>query len=161
MHEERPVLLIEHEHEDAMTFRRILGLAVSPSGLVHAQDKEGALLYLQERAIKPQLIIMNVDAPQMTAVSFLRILKQDPVFKSIPVVALAGQRCVDTINSSFSMGIAGYMVKDEDPSQFTTKLAVIIDYWGLNRLPLMELLHKAAGCESATPSAVVPRDAMF
>lgn len=145
MHDEWPVLLIEDDHDDAMTFRRMLEISACTCPLIHAQDKEGGLLYLQERSGKPKLVVLNLDTPNMSGTAFLEVVKQDPILCSIPVVGLVRDNDPVQVQRSFALGIAGYIVKADEPADFSTQIAVLLDYWQLSRVPLTVLLGESVG----------------
>lgn len=142
MHEDRPILLIEDEQNAAMTFRRMLGISACTCPLVHAQDKEGALLFLQERSTKPRLVVMNMDTASMSGTEFLEIVKQDPILCSVPIVGLSTNNDPVIVQHSFALGIAGYIVKAENDADLASQVAVILDYWQLNRVALVTLLDE-------------------
>lgn len=144
MQDERPILLIEDEQNSALTFRRILNASACMCPLIHAQDKEGALLFLQERTPKPRLIVMNMDTPSLSGMEFLEGVKQDPTLCGVPVVGLATDRDPAVVYRCFALGIAGYIVKADQQADFASQVAVILDYWQLNRVPLTTLLDDCA-----------------
>ena len=112
MHDERPVLLIEDEHNDVLVFRQILEMSACTCPLIHTHDKEKALMYLQDRSIKPQLIVMNLESPELSGAEFLATLKQDATLCSIPVVGLARERHSEVVRQCFAFGIAGLQSVD-------------------------------------------------
>lgn len=74
-----------------------------------AQDAETAILRQ-----KPDLILMDIQLPEMDGLSFTRRLKADPSTASIIVVAMTAHAMVGDREDAIAAGCAGYISKPID-----------------------------------------------
>jgi two-component system response regulator len=109
------VMLIEDSPEDIAYARRILKrnhldrhLAVAAGGkeafesLEHLADNESLL---------PNLIILDINLPDMSGIELLGRIKKDSRLRHIPVVMLTGSNIDGDIQKSYDMGANTYLVK--------------------------------------------------
>ena len=71
----------------------------------------------------------------MNGIEFLQVAKRDEVLKSIPVVILTTSKEQQDRIESFKFGVAGYMIKPVDYSQFVEMMQAIKMYWTLSQQP--------------------------
>jgi CheY-like chemotaxis protein len=63
---------------------------------------------------KPDLILMDIQLPEMDGLAFTRRLKADPTTASIPVVAMTAHVMVGDRRDALAAGCAGYIAKPID-----------------------------------------------
>lgn len=132
----KPILLVEDDSVDAMTVRRIFTELKVKNQMVHVVDGEEALNYLRNSKNKrPCVILLDLNMPRMNGIEFLRIIKDDDDFRSIPVIVLTTSREDQDKIDSFKLGIAGYILKTVDYKRFATIMGVMDMYWTLSELP--------------------------
>ncbi len=136
MRSSRPILLVEDDGVDVMTVRRALEDLRVTNQLVPMGDGKAALDYLRScGALKPSVILLDLNMPRMSGTEFLRIVKTDEALRMIPVVVLTTSDTEQDIAKSFDLGAAGYMVKSVDYDKFIETIKVINLYWTLRKLP--------------------------
>jgi CheY-like chemotaxis protein len=136
MKSDKPILLVEDDRVDAMTVQRALKDLKVMNRLDIAGDGEEALAFLRDPANeRPCLILLDLNMPRMNGIEFLEVIKQDEVLKRIPVVVLTTSAEEQDKLDSFSLGVAGYMVKPVDYGQFVEVVRTIDLYWTLSELP--------------------------
>ena len=136
MNSEQPLLLVEDDEIDVLTFKRSLKEIHLANHLYVASDGEEALSILREPAYaRPCLILLDLNMPRMTGLEFLRMVKQDEHLKRIPVIILTTSNDERDKIESFKLGVAGYMVKPVDYHQFVEVIRIIDLYWTLSELP--------------------------
>ncbi|MDR1052230.1 MAG: response regulator [Deltaproteobacteria bacterium] len=79
--------------------------------LVQSADKMFKLLARKE----PDLIILDLDMPQMGGLEALRILKANDRTAAIPVIIFSGRTDVDSLKEGLGLGAADYIVKPSLP----------------------------------------------
>ncbi len=137
------ILLIEDDLVDVKIVKR----AFKESGVVNplfvVSNGEEALKFLKneapyEDALKfprPGMILLDLNLPVMGGLTFLENYRKDPILQSIPSVVLTtSDEELDRVNS-YSIGVAGYIVKPVDFSQFVDAVKKIDLYWSLCELP--------------------------
>jgi CheY-like chemotaxis protein len=85
---------------------------------------------------KPAVILLDLKMPRMDGIEVLRVIKNDPVLKVIPVVMLTSSREENDVVQSYELGVNAYVVKPVDFSQFVEAVKQLGAFWAvLNELP--------------------------
>ncbi|MFP4155495.1 MAG: response regulator [Halothiobacillaceae bacterium] len=128
------VLLIEDEPADAHLIRMAFDESRLLVRLEHTEDGADALDYLNRRAgyedaIRPDLILVDLNMPRMDGRGFLKAVKKDPNLRSIPVVVLTTSQAESDVFDSYDLGAAGFIVKPLDVNDFIEQVRALGDYW--------------------------------
>lgn len=105
------VLLVEDNEDNRIiysTVLRHLGYAV-----VEAQDGLRAIELARE--VKPDIILMDISIPELDGWEATRILRQDPITKDIPIVALTAHALADDRERATALGFTSYLAKPVEP----------------------------------------------
>lgn len=146
----KPILLVEDDTIDAMTVKRAFKELKVNNPLTHALNGEEALAQLQQQESEtPCVILLDLNMPKMNGVEFLKIAKDDPSLKKIPVVVLTTSNEERDIVESFKLGVAGYIVKPVDYRKFVEAIRTIDLYWTLSELPGSEVESEQVCCRGA------------
>ena len=107
------ILLVEDNIEDAAVTKRVLLHNKLNGGLVIAASGKEALAALQNRAMAdlPQLILLDINLPDISGIDLLTSIKKDKNLSNIPVVILTGSNEDQDIQKSYDMGASSYLVK--------------------------------------------------
>ena len=136
MKNSKPILLVEDDRVDAMTFERALKELNITNQLVHAANGEEALDYLSKNGGKNAcVILLDLNMPTMSGLEFLKIVKADEALRAIPVIALTTSDYSDDKIESFKLGVCGYIVKPADYKSFVEAIGIVNSYWTLSELP--------------------------
>ncbi|MHC4644411.1 MAG: response regulator [Planctomycetota bacterium] len=145
----KPILLVEDDRVDAMTFKRTLGDLSIKNPVVHSINGEEALEYLRNDGNEvPCFIFLDLNMPRMNGIEFLKIIKEDKILRRIPVVVLTTSDNERDIIESFEFGVAGYMVKPADYSEFVEAIRTVNLYWNLSKLPGAGANHERCKVQS-------------
>jgi CheY-like chemotaxis protein len=132
----KPILLVEDDRVDMMTFKRTLNDLGVKNEVVHTVNGEEALHYLKnDDNEEPCYIFLDLNMPKMNGIEFLKIVKADKALKRIPVIVLTTSNNEKDIVESFEFGVAGYMVKPADYKEFVEAIRTVNLYWNLSKLP--------------------------
>lgn len=136
MQNAKPVLLVEDNIVNAMAVKRAFGNLKAPKSVVHLENGEEALKYLKDDSNrKPDLILLDINMPGMNGIDFLRIIKGNPILKSIPVVMLATSDDERDITDCFELNVVGYVIKPLDEELFVETIETVARYWCCSKLP--------------------------
>ena len=107
------LMLIEDDLLDAAAARRLLRHNALDRDLVIAADGRQAVSILQNSAPAdlPQLILLDINLPDMSGIELLKNIKKEDKFKDIPVVILTGSNEDKDIQKSYDLGAKSYLVK--------------------------------------------------
>ena len=133
---DKPILLVEDDQVDTMTVTRALKEIHVTNKLMHVENGEEALDYLQDSTSdKPCIMLLDLNMPIMNGIELLKVVKNDQQLKRIPVVVLTtSEEQQDKVNS-FNLGIAGYMTKPVDYRKFVEIMRSIDAYWTMSEMP--------------------------
>ncbi len=108
--------------DDCATTRRLLSVYLRQEGydLVHAVNGLDALEKLALRSV--DLVITDMNMPQMDGVALARALKQDPVFKWIPIVMLTTEGEERERQHGLEAGAAAYLIKPVTQEQLAQEV---------------------------------------
>ncbi|MEL6863660.1 MAG: response regulator [Bacteroidota bacterium] len=136
MRNQKPILLVEDDHVDAMTVKRAFRDIRVSNAIVHLENGEEALRYLRaENQPKPAIILLDLNMPRMNGIEFLDVVKNDLQLRSIPIVVLTTSTEYNDRTESFQYSVAGYMVKPVIYSEFVDMIQTISTYWSNSELP--------------------------
>jgi two-component system response regulator len=108
------VLLVEDNPEHVFITKRILKLNKLDRDLVLAESGRNAQQALESSAQEgalPNLILLDLNLPDISGIELLTWIKEDPRFSPIPVVILTGSNVDDDIQRSYDLGARTYLVK--------------------------------------------------
>lgn len=107
------VLLVEDNPEDAAVTARVLKHNMLSNGLIIAASGSEALSALKNEssAELPQLILLDINLPDVSGIDLLTRIKSDSNLNAIPVVILTGSNEDQDIQKSYDLGACSYLVK--------------------------------------------------
>jgi CheY-like chemotaxis protein len=135
------ILLLEDEPADANLVRIALQENKICCRLNHVLDGVEGWEFLRRQgnfqdAPRPDLILLDLNMPRMNGREFLKAVKADDQFRSIPVVVLTTSDVHRDVEASYQLGASGYITKPVDFLQFASAIKQLGNYWfGLVRLP--------------------------
>lgn len=84
----------------------------------------------------PAVILLDLKMPRMDGIEVLKVIKNDPVLKLIPVVMVTSSREESDLFQSYELGVNAYVVKPVDFKQFIDAIKQLGAFWAvLNELP--------------------------
>jgi two-component system cell cycle response regulator DivK len=108
--------------EDSPLNRRLIEAVLKPRGfqVLTAEDgRQGIDLAMAEL---PDLILMDVQLPEVSGYDATRILKSRPETRHIPIVALTAHAMADERDRAIAAGCDGYITKPIDTRQFPDQI---------------------------------------
>lgn len=89
---------------------------------------------------QPDLILLDVEMPQMNGYELIRILKQSPLYHDIPVIFLTGLEGQDSELTALRLGALDYMQKPVIPElvRARVKLHLELDMYRKNLLEMVD-----------------------
>ena len=120
------IMLVEDNPEDVAFTKRLLKHNQLDGDLVLAFNGLQALEALEKKAKErdlPNLILLDINLPDISGIDLLTRIKQDERFRRIPVVILTGSNEDADIQRSYDLGASTYLVKPI----FSDALMLVID----------------------------------
>jgi two-component system response regulator len=114
MEREIKILLVEDNEADAAVTIRLLNFNKLNKDLILAKNGQDAIEALQKKnreGNSPNLILLDINLPDISGIDLLTRIKEDELFRKIPVVILTGSNEDQDIQKSYDLGASSYLVK--------------------------------------------------
>ena len=139
---QRPILilLVEDNEGDVRLTREAFKEGRVANRLEVVSDGVEALRYLRregphKEAIRPDLILLDLNLPKMDGREVLEKIKTDPQLKRTPVVVLTTSNAEDDIVRTYDLHANCYITKPVDFENFVGVVRSIDEFW-LNTVTL-------------------------
>lgn len=137
------ILLVEDNPEDAELTIRALKKNNVLNPLLHVKDGEEALAFIfgtgkyanRNLAIRPHLILLDLNMPKVNGMEVLQKIKSDERTKAIPVVILTSSKEEPDIETCYKLGANSFIVKPVGFENFTKAITELGFYWLLLNQP--------------------------
>ncbi|MGV0103531.1 Response regulator [Nostoc sp. DSM 114160] len=135
---EKPLLLIvEDSNEDFEALQRFLGCSTIAIAIQRCVNGEEALAFLyrtgsyveRKSALRPGLIVLDLNLPGTDGREVLRRIKQDDNLKMIPVVVFTTSNNPKDIEVCYQYGVNSYIVKPINFAQLKRDIQMLVEYW--------------------------------
>ena len=113
------VLYVEDNFENRVLIRRIL----QAEGYIVLEAESASEAIATVRELKPDIILMDINMPDMDGYTLTSKIKSIPHLKSVPVVALTANVMKGDRERSFQAGCDGYIQKPVDVDSFPVQVA--------------------------------------
>lgn len=97
--------------DDSNTVRRVTARILQEQGFESSQARDGheALVYMAER--RPDLVLLDLEMPEMDGFEVLERMRKDPKLKEVPVIIITSRAGEKHHERAKKIGISGYFVK--------------------------------------------------
>ena len=115
--------------DDSSTMRAVVKKAIKVSGFTvgsywEASDGKEALEVLRENWV--DLVLTDINMPNMTGLELVAKMKENDLFKSIPVVMVTTEGSETRVRESMDLGAKGYIRKPFSPEDIKKTLSSIM-----------------------------------
>ena len=119
-----PLILVVDDYQDA---REMYAEYLQYSGFRAAEAKNGNEAVTQARALKPDLILMDLSLPGMDGWEATRVLKADEETRHIPIVALTGHALAGASEGARQAGCDSFVTKPCLPDELVVEVRRMLD----------------------------------
>ena len=128
------ILMVEDNPGDVRLTREALKSCKVLNTLHVVDDGVLALDFLHrrapyEQAVRPDLILLDLNLPRMDGRQVLAAVKSDPDLKVIPVVVLTTSEAEEDILRAYHLAANCYVTKPVDLHQFNRIVQAIENFW--------------------------------
>lgn len=128
------ILIIEDNEGDARLIQEVFNENKLFNSLHFVRDGVDAMDFLFARgkyqnAVRPDLIILDLNLPRKDGREVLAEIKSDPVLKQIPVVVMTISQAEEDILKSYKLHANCYVTKPIDLNQFSEVVKSIENFW--------------------------------
>ncbi|MEN6299150.1 MAG: response regulator [Anaerolineaceae bacterium] len=137
------ILLVEDNPQDAELTIRALRKRNLANHLFLTEDGAEALDFIyargqySDRDMKqiPRVILLDLKLPKVSGLEVLKILKNDNLLHTIPVVVVTSSAEDPDIKTAYDLGVNSYVVKPVDFERFSEAMSNLGLYWLLVNQP--------------------------
>jgi len=128
------VLVLEDNPVEVQLIHSALTSSHLSCALTILPDADTALAYLRqempyEQAVRPDLILIDLDLPNHGGQTVLAVLREDPTLRRIRVLVLSSSRHVKTTLRQYEMPESSLIVKSPRRDYSTRVLRAVDDFW--------------------------------
>ncbi len=124
------ILLVEDSKDDATLILRVLAKQVPKSTIRVAKDGGEALEWLSSwDGEELQLILLDVNLPQVSGLQVLKELRKSPLTRHVPVVMLSGSSNNSDVTRSYDLGANSFLNKADRAEHFEATIQQVVPYW--------------------------------
>lgn len=134
--DEKPkiILLVEDNKADIRLVQEALKNSSIDYQMVTARDGVAAMAYLRQEseyaeALRPDLIILDLNLPKKDGREVLAEIKTNSQFKRIPVIVLTTSKNEDDIHQSYDLNANCFITKSRNLNQLFTIVKRIEEFW--------------------------------
>jgi CheY-like chemotaxis protein len=120
--------------DDDPTMREVITAILSKYNYQVIEAQNGLECIEMAKEGKADLIVMDVDMPQMDGIKACKILKSDPATKDIPVIFVTGFHDDDTLKVAFESGGADYVCKPITRIELLSRIKSVLEHQKLNKI---------------------------
>ena len=88
----------------------------------------GTLGIARARAAQPEMILMDVNLPDISGIEAMKILREDPITAHIPIVALSANAMPRDIKKGLEAGFFRYLTKPIKVNEFMDTLRMALEF---------------------------------
>lgn len=140
------ILVVDDDDNDLQMTRETITSRGSDLEVCTARDGAEALDFLhcrerfKDRPVRhPDLLLLDLNMPRIDGWEVLREIKDDPAFKTIPVVVFTSSSRDHDLALCYELGANAYVVKPIDFREFTEAVRGIQSFWTKHNHPPVPL----------------------
>lgn len=131
------LLVVEDSDEDFAVLQRLMRQMAVQNPIHRCEDGDDALDFLHQAgdytdlddALRPSIILLDLNLPGTDGREVLEQLKQDGNFKEIPVVVFTTSSNPKDIDYCYQNGANGYLVKPVNALELQRTVQAFVDFW--------------------------------
>ena len=128
------ILMVEDNPGDVRLTREALKGGKVWNEIHVVTDGVAALDFLRQKppyesALRPDLVLLDLNLPKKDGREVLASMKTDPLLKAIPVVILTTSQAEEDVIRAYNLNCNCYVTKPVDFEQFTRIVQAIEQFW--------------------------------
>lgn len=127
------VLIVDDDPDHLLIIRRALDEAGLPVAVESVEDATMAQRLLVDGAVRPDLVLLDINMPGLSGFDLLRAIKADPGLRRMPVVMLTSSELLADVEQAYELGASGYISKPSKLPEVRAVLSHTLLYWSAMR----------------------------
>ncbi len=126
------VLFIDDEYLERFRFSETIKLLDSEIDLIMAQNGWEAIDLLGNIKSLPDIIVHDINMPDMNGIEFLKRLKSVEAFRLIPKITFTSSKKTSDLQACLDLGVNSLLIKPIKPEKYKETINLILTYWKIN-----------------------------
>lgn len=126
------VLFIDDEYLERVRFSETIKLLDLGIEVMIAENGWDAIALLGKSKILPDIIIHDINMPDMNGIEFLQKLKTVEAFRRIPKITFTSSKNTKDHQKCWDLGVNSILIKPIKPEDYKETIHLMITYWKLN-----------------------------
>ena len=127
------ILLVEDDQDDVDLFRYALKMNGTACHLSVLMTGDEVAPYLLTVPTLPDIIVLDLNLPNVNGRDVLRQIKASPGFKAIPMVVLTTSSAREDREYCLALGVNQFLIKPITATAFTATAATIVGLASMNK----------------------------
>ncbi len=131
MNKSGPIIIIEDDTDDQEILTDVFKELDYKNEIVFFEDGEKALQFLTDTAIKPFIILSDINMPRLNGIELREKIheNEDLRLKSIPYLFFTTSADERHVIDAYSKSIQGFFVKPNSFNELKRTIERIVEYW--------------------------------
>src|SRR5512138_205874 len=113
--------------DDLRTNRLKLSLGLKQQGHTLKEAANGRQALEMLRSERFDLVLLDILMPEMDGYEVLRIMKQDPVLRNVPVIVISAQDELESVVRGIELGAEDYLPKSFEPVLLKARIEACLE----------------------------------
>ena len=113
--------------DDSASMRKVLGMHMKMNGFDVTVCEDGAAAFEKAKGDRFDIIITDMNMPNMNGIEFIKAVKQDETNKFTPIVMLTTENAEDLRQQGQEAGAKVWLVKPFRPDQLLSVVKKLLD----------------------------------
>ncbi len=131
------ILIAEDDVDDQLLLRQAIDSSHVQTELTCVENGEELIGYLTRKgkfadkktSPRPDLILLDLNMPKVDGREALKVIKQNPDLRHIPVIVFTTSQSEDDIDTSYMLGVNSYITKPMNFDELTHLIKDLDAYW--------------------------------
>ncbi len=131
------IVIAEDDPDDRLLIEEALSEARLANGIKFVGDGVELLEYLRRtgrycdlsRGFLPGLVLLDLNMPRMDGREVLKVIKEDPVLRRVPVAVLTTSSAQEDIRRTYDLGVNSFITKPVTFERLVEVMQSITNYW--------------------------------
>lgn len=123
------ILLVEDDIFEILRFNNTISNLNINCKIEEAYNGAEALKILESSPQLPHLILLDINMPILNGKELLKIIKNNILFKHIPIVMFTTSEKSNDLKECYNLGINGYMLKPSNYDEYVSKISSTLNFW--------------------------------
>jgi CheY-like chemotaxis protein len=130
------ILIVDDSDPEIELLTACINALELPIRIDTAHDSVNLLNYLYRRGIyrdrragEPCLVMLDTRMPIKSGIEALGEIRQDPTFRSLPIVMLTSSNAPSDIAAAYANGVNSYIIKPVGFDEYSETIGLMVRYW--------------------------------